>query len=635
MHGQAVVIGERCISCGHCVKVCSQNAKQIQSDVEKVLLDYLPNGNAIAMLAPSFPAAFPDDYDKIAAALKKIGFKLVTEAAFGADLVSQYYKNILEDNPDKTIISSPCPAVYNLIEKYHVDLVPQIAKVVSPMIAMGRYLKKNYGADSKIVFIGPCVAKKSEYIDEPVKDAVDAVLTFIELKSIFKKMNVDFRELNEIDIDPPHAFVGKSFPLTGGLLKTAEAPNDILQKETIIVEGKNRVVDLMFEIVEGKIKSKFVDVLFCEGCINGPAIDTNLSYYARREKVVNYINENINSFDKHEWKSYIYNSRDIDLERKFENKSQRRPMPSEDEIKEILARTNKYQTSDELNCGSCGYPSCREYAVAIAKGLAEEDMCLPYLIEKLELAYKELKETQEQLHSAEKLASIGQLAAGVAHEINNPLGTIMLYASMMKKKVEKSPCADEQNTEDLKLIIDEANRCKNIVSDLLNFARQGKLRVGDVNIHKLITGIVKTIKLNPLYSDINFNVESELSNTIIEGDNDQIKQVFLNLINNSCEALETSEIKNVTINIKKKDENIVINVIDTGCGIPQENINKIFTPFFTTKKIGKGTGLGLAIIYGIIKMHKGDIKVKSTIGKGTEFIITLPIKHNNINPILN
>lgn len=635
MQGQAVVIGERCISCGHCVKVCSQNAKQIQSDVEKVLQDFLPTGNAVAMLAPSFPAAFPNDYDKIASALKKIGFKLVTEAAFGADLVSQHYKKILEDNPDKTIISSPCPAVYNLIEKYHVDLVPQIAEIVSPMIAMGRYLKKNFDSKSKVVFIGPCVAKKSEYVDNEVDDAVDAVLTFIELKAIFKKFDIDFSELKEMDLDPPHAFVGKSFPLTGGLLKTAEAPNDILQKETIIVEGKNRVVDLMYEIAEGKIKSKFVDVLFCEGCINGPAIDTDLSYYARREKVVNYINENINSFDKHEWKSNIYNSRDINLERKFENKSQRRPMPSEDEIKEILSRTNKFKTSDELNCGSCGYPSCREYAVAIAKGLAEEDMCLPYLIEKLESAYKELKETQEQLHSAEKLASIGQLAAGVAHEINNPLGTIMLYASMMKKKVEKSDCVDQQNTEDLKLIIDEANRCKNIVSDLLNFARQGKLRVGDVNIQKLISGIVKTIKLNPQYSDIIFKVDSELSNTTIEGDNDQIKQVFLNLINNSCEALETSEIKNVTINITKKDENLIINVIDTGCGIPQENINKIFTPFFTTKKIGKGTGLGLAIIYGIIKMHKGDIKVKSTIGKGTEFIIALPIKHNNINPILN
>jgi len=635
LNGQAVVIGERCISCGHCVKVCSQHAKQIKSDVEKVLRNYLPSGNAIAMLAPSFPAAFPNNYEKISSALKSIGFKKVTEAAFGADLVSERYKKYFEKFPDKTIISSPCPAVYNLIEKYHTDLVQQLAEIVSPMIAMGRYLKKNYGEDSKVVFIGPCVAKKSEYVDPEVDYAVDAVLTFTELKDLFQILDVNVDEMKESELDPPHAFLGKSFSITGGLLKTAEMSNDILQKETIIVEGKNRVVDLMNEITEGKLKSKFVDILFCEGCINGPAIDTDLTYYARREKVVSYIHENINSFDKLEWKSNIYNSRDLNLQRKFTNKNQRKPMPCEAEIKDILARTNKFKKSDELNCGSCGYPSCREYAIAIAKDLAEDDMCLPYLIEKLEIAYRELQETEEQLHSAEKLASIGQLAAGVAHEINNPLGTIMLYASMMKRKMEKSQCADVQNSEDLKLIVEEANRCKNIVSNLLNFARQGKVRVSDVDVYELVSNVIKTQKLNPQFSEIMFSVNIHDSNSIIEGDADQLKQVFLNLLNNSCEAVEASEVKEITINISRNDEYVVVDLIDTGCGIPAENINKIFTPFFTTKKIGKGTGLGLAITYGIIKMHKGDIKVKSTVGKGTNFTITLPVKHNTINPILN
>jgi nitrogen-specific signal transduction histidine kinase len=503
------------------------------------------------------------------------------------------------------------------------------------MIAMGRYLKKNYGEDKKIVFIGPCVAKKSEYVDPEVDDAVDAVLTFKELKEIFDEFKIDLESFSESEFDPPHANIGKSFPLTGGLLKTAEVSNDILHKETIIVEGKNHVVDLMWEIVEGKVKSKFVDILFCEGCINGPAIDSNLSYYSRREKVINYIQESINIGDKREWKSNIYNSRDLNLKREFHNKSQRKPMPSEEEIKEILARTNKYEKSHELNCGSCGYPSCREYAVAIAKGLAEEDMCLPYLIEKLESAYEELQETQEQLHSAEKLASIGQLAAGIAHEINNPLGTIMLYASMMKRKLEKTKCNDNQNTEDLNLIVEEANRCKNIVADLLNFARQGKLRIGKVDILEVVTNVIKVIQNNSQYSDINFKIDSKPQNIIIDADSDQVKQVFLNLINNACEALESSTIKEINVTIIQNDENIIINVSDTGSGIPQENLNKIFTPFFTTKKMGKGTGLGLAITYGIIKMHKGDIKVKSTVGKGTEFSIVMPIKNNILNPILN
>jgi nitrogen-specific signal transduction histidine kinase len=525
--------------------------------------------------------------------------------------------------------------VFNLIEKYHVEILPNLANVVSPMIAMGRYLKKNHGQNSKVVFIGPCVAKKSEYVDPEVDDAVDAVLTFKELKEIFNILHIKLEDMEEIELDPPYAALGKSFSLSGGLLKTADVANDILQRETIIVDGKNKVIELMNEINEGKIKSKFIDILFCEGCINGPAIDTDLSYYSRQEKVVNYVHDKINSFDKREWKSNIYNSRDLNLKRNFVDKNQRKQMPEEDEIKLILARTNKYCKSDELNCGSCGYPSCREYAVAIAKNLAEDDMCLPFLIEKLELANKELQNTEEQLRSAEKLASIGQLAAGVAHEINNPLGTIMLYASMMKRKIEKTQCTDVQNSEDLKLIIDEANRCKNIVANLLNFARQGKLRISSFDIIELLSNILRTVKLQSHYSEILFSVNPQSLSSLIEGDEDQLKQVFLNIINNACEALETSEIKNITINLLTKEENLVIDIIDTGCGIPPENLGKVFTPFFTTKKIGKGTGLGMAISYGIIKMHKGNIKVKSTVGKGTIFTVILPTKHNTNNPILN
>lgn len=632
--GQAVVIEERCISCGHCVKVCSQNAKKIISDIEKVMIDIIPNRKAIAVLAPSFPASFPRNYSKVASGLKRVGFDLVTEAAFGADLISGIYTEYFDNNDDRTIICSPCPAVYNLIEKYYEELVPNLAKVVSPMIAMGRYIKKNYGDETKVVFIGPCVAKKSEYADEEVDDAIDAVLTFKELKEILSGLKINLSELDDSDLDPPYAYMGKSFPLTGGLLKTANISGDILHKEIIVVEGKNRVVEIIDEILNGNLKSKFIDILFCEGCINGPAVDSDLNFYSRREKVIGYINNNINSFDKNVWKSNLFNSREIDLTREFHTKTQRRPMPNEEEIKAILFRTNKFDKTDELNCGSCGYPTCLEYAIAIAKDLAEEDMCLPFLIDKLESAYKELKETQEQLHSAEKLASIGQLAAGVAHEINNPLGSIMLYASMLKKKVEKSS-NDQQSSDDLKLIMEEANRCKNIVANLLNFARQGKLKLSNVNVADLISSCIKSIKVNPEFVQISFSVNELSDDLIIEGDSDQLKQVFLNLLVNAGEAVESGTVKLVTVNVNRDKENLFADIIDSGCGIPQENLNKIFTPFFTTKKMGKGTGLGLAITYGIIKMHKGEIKVKSVEGKGTTFTIKLPLKLETSNVIMN
>jgi len=630
MGGQAVVVQERCISCGHCVKVCSQHAKMILSDSELVENQILPTGKAFAIVAPSFAAAFPDNYFKFITGLRLLGFEKVAETAFGADLVSIEYNKIFETKGDKTIISSSCPAVYNLIEKYFTQLIPMLAPVVSPMIAMGKYIKENYGNDIPVVFIGPCVAKKSEYDDWGVEGAIDAVLTFHEVKELFAKNDIVLETLDNSNFDPPYANLGKSYPLAGGLLKTAAIPSDILAKEIIVVEGKDKVVQVINDIAEERIKSKFVDILFCEGCISGPAIDNDLNYYSKREKVIEYVEKHINFLDKNVWKGEIYNSRNIDLSRKFYDKNQRRPMPDENKIKEILAKTNKFTKTDELNCGACGYKTCRDYAIAIAKDLAEPEMCLPYLIDKLEKAYIELKETQEALAGAEKLASIGQLAAGVAHEINNPLGSIMLYASMLKREFEKKK-DDYQGVEDLKLIIEEAVRCKNIVSNLLNFARQGKLSVSIVHIAELINDVIRMLLIKPENAKVVFNLIDNTNNIEIEGDIDQLKQVFINIISNACEAMEETELKDLTITIDNTDKDVIVKIKDSGCGVPEENLKKLFTPFFTTKKMGKGTGLGLAITYGIIKMHRGDIKVKSTVNVGTEFDIKLPLRVTKLN----
>ncbi len=623
-NGQAVVMPDRCISCGHCITVCSQNAKTTKSEVELVLNDFLPKGNVIALVAPSFPASFTKDYDKVPAGLKELGFIKICEAAFGADMVSPMYLKEIEKDGKKTIISSACPAVYNYIEMYFSELVPNLAKIVSPMIAMGRYLKETYGNDTKVVFIGPCIAKKSEFKDEEVAGVIDAVLTFAELKEMFARNNIVLSDLSDTNFDPPQGLMGKSFPLAGGLIKTADIPDDILEKEIIVVEGRAKVEEILDEIMDGKINAKFIDILFCEGCIKGPAIDSDLNYYSRREKVINYVNDRIKAADKQIWKSNLYNSRNVDLTREFTNRNMRIDAPTEERIIEILAETNKFTKQDELNCRSCGYPTCREYAIAIAKGLAENDMCLPYLIDKLEKAYKELQDTQEQLQSAEKLASIGQLAAGVAHEINNPLGTILLYTSLLKKEVEKNSDSS-QSIEDLDLIAEETNRCKNIVSNLLNFARQGKLKLSEFDISDLINSILKMQRIKPEFKGISITTECEADDTTITGDSDQLKQVFLNVINNACEALEESEVKKINIKISKFESDFIIEIKDSGAGIPKENMGKLFTPFFTTKKMGKGTGLGLAIAYGIVKMHKGDIRAVSEAGQGTTFIIKLPV----------
>jgi two-component system NtrC family sensor kinase len=234
-----------------------------------------------------------------------------------------------------------------------------------------------------------------------------------------------------------------------------------------------------------------------------------------------------------------------------------------------------------------------------------------------------LKGTQEQLIQKEKLASVGQLAAGVAHEINNPLGSVLLYADILCKE---TPEEDVQQREDLQMIIREATRCKTIVNDLLNFSRQNEVLAQDTDVNAMLRDVADEQRKKKIFENITIKTELDPQLTRIQADPLQLHQVFFNLISNAAEAMPDGG--QLTLRTRKGPTPgyVTIDVEDTGVGISEENMKKIFTPFFTTKPIGKGTGLGLAIIYGIVKMHRGQIGVKSEVGKGTTFTITLQEK---------
>ncbi len=232
-----------------------------------------------------------------------------------------------------------------------------------------------------------------------------------------------------------------------------------------------------------------------------------------------------------------------------------------------------------------------------------------------------LNATQDHLVHSEKLASLGQLAAGVAHEINNPLGAILLYSeSMLKECAEADP-----SRADLTMIVSETKRCKRIVADLLNFSRQHQVVVQPTNLNELLQELVEQAPRRIKTVTIPIEVDFDPHLPTIDGDPAQLRQVFLNLIVNAVEAMPQGGTLTVHTH-KGPGETVTVEFRDTGIGIPHEDLGKLFTPFFTTKPIGKGTGLGLAIAYGIIKMHRGQISVRSQVGKGTTFIINLPIK---------
>lgn len=626
VNGQARVIESRCLGCGHCVKVCTQNAKAVRSGMEEVLCMLAGGKTTVALVAPSFVAAFPGlAPDLFVGALRRAGFDHVIEVAFGAELVNREYLKQAGRLNSPPMITSTCPAVCEYIEKYAPSLVENLAPIVSPMIAAGRVARRRFGAESKIAFIGPCIGKKVEA--ENVPDAVDVVLTFGELSDLWKTLNISPEEAAPASFDPPHPNKARLYPLSGGLLKSAGLPIDITDRHVFFTEGKQRVLDLVDSLQKNEISAHIVDLLFCEGCISGPAMDDGVNYFARKQAVVDY-SETAEKDDQANLARAINDFADVNLAKQFRDRRVITIEPMEDDLRAVLAKIDKHTPMDELNCGACGYESCRDYARAVVNGFAEPEMCLPFLIDKLEKtqtelqhSMHELERTQQQLIQNEKMASIGQLAAGVAHEVNNPLGSIMLYAHLVLQQLTE----EDPKSKDIRFIMEEAQRCQKIVKGLLNFARQGKLQAKKQDLKVVVDRLAEAIKLQPLFRSVEFTTHVDYGVPEFAFDADQLYQALLNMAINAAEALPDGGKIKVEASPYFESGKVILKITDTGTGIPEKDRDKIFTPFFTTKQIGKGTGLGLAIAYGIIKMHGGQIRVDSEVGKGSTFTIELPL----------
>lgn len=367
---QAHIIGNECILCGQCFVVCPQNAKEIVDETEKVKV-FLQSGNpVIVSLAPSFIA----NYDGVGIngmrkALKKLGFYDVEETAIGATVVKSEYERMLKEDERDVIISSCCHSINLLIQKHFPQALEYLADVVSPMQAHCKDIKSRF-PNAKTVFIGPCVAKKDEA--EHYEGIVDAVLTFEELTEWFKSENIVLEKEMDNDICSRARF----FPTTGGILKTMA--QDTPGYTYLALDSVDNCIAALKDIIDGKVHKCFIEMSACVGsCVGGPVMEK----YHHASSVKDYIAVSSYAGTKD---FEVSQPKAVELKKNFGYIEQRSQMPSDMEIMNVLRQMGKFKPSQELNCGSCGYNTCREKAIAILQGKAEISMCLPFLKDKAE-----------------------------------------------------------------------------------------------------------------------------------------------------------------------------------------------------------------------------------------------------------
>lgn len=371
-NNKAYIIQERCIYCGHCTQVCPTGAKKIRDGVSRTKITLNTHPKVILSLAPSYVSEFGDiPAANLIAAIRKLGFMAVSETALGAELVSSKVNHFLKNSPAGVYISSACPVIVEYIRKYSKEHIPAITPLFSPMLAHAKILKHLYGNDVKVIFAGPCICKKLEA--DNFKNLVEVAITFRDLKEWFDKEGVDPLKQAVTPDDkfiPYTSGIGALYPVEGGMLA------GLIKKDKQIVKMAFSDMENIKDVIKNlnpkrENDSLFLELLSCKGgCINGPARLSQSSLAVKRYNVINECNPGNPQED----------FKDLDLTNIYKADTNIKDTHhTEEDIKQALAAVGKTCAEDELNCSGCGYDSCRDFALAMLEGRAEENMCVSYM----------------------------------------------------------------------------------------------------------------------------------------------------------------------------------------------------------------------------------------------------------------
>ncbi len=487
---------DRCIGCGGCLGVCQAGAVSYKSSIDETLELLKSDQQVAAIVDPSISGEFPDitDYRRFVEMIRVLGFNYVNEVSFGVDLVGREYNNLFTNFRGKYYLTSNCPTVTAYIEKFFPEMINNLSPIVTPMTATAMVVRKLYGKDIKVVFIGPCISAKHEAIRHDGEAKVDAVLTFQELRELFSRFNVTESKVEYSDFDKPIGNLGSLYPLSRGILAAAGLVENLLGSDIFTASGAGNILDAVQEFhARPEAVKKHFNLFYCEGCLMGPGTSNTSHKFLRKTLVVDYSRKRLEKFDEPEWNKYMAEFSELQLSRIFLNDDQRLEMPSDDHIEEILKSVGK-TPNEKGACSACGFRSCRDFAIAVSQGLSKPDTCLTWSLKNKQDYIKTLKTNNEKLRKQQ-----------IEAEENQKL----LKAENQKIKIKSDTISSLlQNLPSAAVIVDEKLKVIESNQSFINILGDDAKLINDV-IPGLIGADLKTLLPYNIYNLFSFVLQKD------------------------------------------------------------------------------------------------------------------------------
>lgn len=487
------IIHERCIGCGSCLNACAYDALSYHDSVPAVEALLASGQQVAAILDPSIAAEFPDitDYRKFAGMLRLLDFEWVSEIAFAVDVLAAKTNALLSDFKGRYYLTSNCPSTVFLVEKFHPNLISNLVPMLSPMSAMAAIMRNLYGENIKVVGVMPCISAKMEARRSEGASKVDEVITFTELRMLFKGKDISESALEYSDFDPPHGRMGSLYPVANGFVHAARMLNNLLDQKIRTVSGKQDFLTAVREFGDHieDVKTHF-NIFYNKGCMMGPGMSFSSDYFCRHSMVTDYTSRRMKAVDEERWQKNLGKFSTLDLSRSFKSDDQRLPLPPESQIQEVLKTTGKENINPSHACEMCGFESCRDFAIAVSQGLARTDMCLTYSLKNKQDYIKTLRNSNENLIKKQK--EIQESEKQAREELTRAQQAMQTLGVLIKKLpagiviVNDNLRVVESNQSFVNMLGEDAAMINEVIPGLTNADLKTLLPFGFYNLFKFV-----------------------------------------------------------------------------------------------------------------------------------------------------